>query len=86
MAYLVIGKNNTELIFQEYPIWNREESCWMTSHEESCLRYIDSYDYSAGTEPYNKIIPNYGVELPKGTIIKLLGYDININNEPIRLE
>lgn len=79
MVWLVVDKNNNEFLFgsDDYginkPIYDEEEEdCWVIEHYDK--RAIIEYTY------------DYGVQLPIGSIKKLIGRDISFEESPIKYE
>ena len=68
MAYVVITKEDEELIFSTKPEFYEGE--WREKDGDE-LVYDDYADFSAGIHWEDRFL--YGIELPKGTIEKLVG-------------
>lgn len=76
MVWLVVDKNNNEFLFGsdrygiDKPIY--DEDYWVIEHYDK--RAIIEYTY------------DYGTQLPKGSIKKLLGRDISFEESPVKYE
>ena len=69
MAWVAVDKNGAEYVYDYKPIRN---------NHNNCLYWTEDYDKEG--EPIGK-----SVELPKGSIKKLIGRDLTWQNEPIEL-
>lgn len=83
MAYLAISRDNRELMFNESPEYDRIDDCWRQSDGEEIV-YNDYADFSAGIHREDKFF--YGIELPKGTIRKLIDRELAWEDEPVELK
>lgn len=83
MAFVAISRDNQELIFDKKPEYDREEDCWRTT-EGDILVYEDYADFSAGTKWEENFF--YGIDLPKGSIRKLIGRELTWEDEPVELK
>lgn len=82
MAYLAVDRNNQELMFDGKPIYDRIEDCWVEDDGDE-LVYNDYADFSAGVHWEDKVF--YGIELPKGTIEKILGKELTFRDDPVEI-
>lgn len=83
MAWLAVNEDGLEVIFNNQPLYCRSERCWCADDGYE-LDYKDFYDFSAGVERKPKYF--YGVVLPKGTIKRLIGRELTLDDEPVELE
>ncbi len=83
MAFVAISRDNRELIFDDKPEYDRVEDCWRTPKED-ILVYTDYADFSAGVKWEEDFF--YGIELPKGSIRKLIGRELTWEDEPVELK
>jgi len=74
MAYIAVDKNNVENIFDDKPIRNDEY------YED-----LEHTKFSEFWKPVNEYDDNE-VELPKGSIEKLIGRKLTWEDEPVELE
>lgn len=91
MAYVVVGKNEEELLFSEKPYYDRVLDKWVvdskTLYELHPPKFVQSsIDFALSVPVSYRHYIDSGIELPKGTIEKMLGYKIDISNEPILLD
>lgn len=74
MVWLVVDKNDNEFLFGsdgiDKPIY--DEDYWVIEYYDK--RAIIEYTY------------DYGTQLPKGSIKKLLGRDISFEESPVKYE
>lgn len=75
MAWLAVEVNGLEVIFEEKPERNCQDMCWYRLIE------MPVYNDNGPEEDYYE----YGIVLPKGTIKKLLGYELTWKDEPVKL-
>ena len=73
MSWLAVDKNGFEMIFHKKPI--RDNHIWIDK---------DTYDEVRQYAPSINA-DDYSILLPKGTIKRLLGYELTWNDEPINL-
>lgn len=91
MAYLVVGRNEEELLFSEKPHYDRVLDKWVVDSETLYELHPPKFTQSSLDFAFDVPVSyrhhiDSGIELPKGTIKKMLGYEISINNEPILLD
>ena len=83
MAFVVKTRGNRELIFDDKPEYDRIDDCWRQSDGEEVV-YNDYADFSAGVHREDKYF--YGIDLPKGSIRKLIGRELTFKDEPVELK
>ena len=91
MAYVVVGKNEEELLFSEKPYYDRVLDKWVvdskTLYELLPPKFAQSsIDFLFDVPVNYRHYIDSGIKLSKGTIEKMLGYKINISNGPILLD
>lgn len=83
MAFVAVSRDGHELIFDDKPEYDRIEDCWRTNDGEEIV-YNDFADFSAGVHREDRFF--YGIELPKGTIKKMIGKELTFNDDPMGLK
>lgn len=83
MAYLAVSRDNREIMFNEKPEYDRIEDCWKENDGEEIV-WNDYYDFDAGVHREDRFF--YGIELPSGTIKKIIGKELTFKDEPIELK
>lgn len=61
MAYVVLSRNNQELMFDDKPEYDRVDDCWKEPDGEEVV-YDDYADFSAGVHREDKFF--YGINFP----------------------
>lgn len=71
MAWLAADRNGKENIYHYKPVWNRQMRCWM----------------AVSNMPNGKLMfsDNRHVELPKGTIKKIIGRDLTYKDGAVEI-
>lgn len=85
MAFLAVNRNGEELIFNDLPTYDRVEDTWKVLEVRSEIVYNDPYDFSTGVHEETVDDDDYGVTLPKGTIKKIIGRTLSINDDPVEI-
>lgn len=83
MSFVVVDRKGKELIFDSCPEYDRYDDCWVQLVGQE-LVYIDYADFDSGVECQDKYF--YGIELPQGTIEKIIGRKLTLKNEPVELK
>lgn len=86
MAFLAVNRNGEELIFNDLPTYDRVEDTWKIVETRSEIVYNDPYDFSAGMHEEDINDDDYGVTLPNGTIKKIIGRTLSINDDPVEIK
>ena len=81
MAYLAVNRDGEELVFNDYPIYDRVEDTWKIP----MLRWELVYDDPDGVHKAEVRDDDYGVTLPNGTIERIIGGPLTFANEPIEI-
>lgn len=85
MAYLAVNRDGEELVFNDYPIYDRVEDTWKIPMLRWELVYDDPDDHSAGVHKAEVRDDDYGVTLPNGTIERIIGDPLTLANEPVEI-
>ena len=81
MAYLAVDKTKKEYLFEKKPIRNKDE------YWETLLSRGISYDHiDYDCYQYEPNLKELGIELPQGSIEKLIGYSFTWDDEPLELK
>lgn len=83
MAYLAVSRDNREIMFNEKPEYDRIEDCWKENYGEEIV-WNDYADFDAGVHIEDRFF--YGIEIPSGTIKKIIGKELTFKDEPIELK
>ena len=84
MAWVAITRKGNEVLFDDQPKYNRIRDCWEEDTGISEIEYIDSEDCTSGYTSSEYM--SRGIELPKGSIKKLIGKSLNWEDEPFELK
>ena len=91
MTYLAVDKNGNEYIFKRKPKRIKSTNKW----NDSVIKFIckgklypsiNGYEYHANYGDLETIKQSTKNKLPKGTIFKLIGKEMNWNDEPYLLK
>lgn len=83
MAFVVVDRSGKELMFNKRPEYDRNEDCWQQPDGDE-LVYRDYADFDLGVICQDRYF--YGIELPKGTIAKLIGRELTLKDDPVELK
>ena len=89
MAWLAVNKDGSEVCSSDKPFRHHEAATELVERfgkgYEHCLKKEDHWcdDFSSG---YYSVPRFWGVILPKGSIKKLIGKELNWSDEPVKLE
>lgn len=84
MIYLVVDRDNNEYLFNSCPKYDRLMDKWVNINENIYYKFnnVDNGIDGAYDEPSFRPYIDKGILLPKGTIKKLTGKTLTINDEP----
>ena len=91
MAWVAVDKDGTEKIFETIPVRREEvERDFIGTLRKVIRKAYSKNNYKKWTSMWSSNLadplPEGAIKLPKGSIKKLIGRDLNWNDEPVELE